>query len=275
MFNKKYLTLFIGKNSIEPGFVTTSREPVLEEFESIPYTLETLTDTLTQIRSFSHKTPRCILSEELVYVTSFTLPKTTTVDREHIIRIAEESIPENLKETPWDFQSLAYKTQISETATLVEVAIITSTFAKAFAPAIQASSLDFQLIVPESCALASSMSTLEGVSLIIEVRGATCLFVATESGMVWSTYVGQNLTATDAAKFITFISKNKGLILKRIVFSHCDEEFVASLQTLLTDQYEYLHQDISAAINTTLLPFAGKDEEILNIDISAKRQQST
>lgn len=100
-----------------------------EGLEAISYTPETLVSALTQIRNSSKKAVRCVLGEELVYVTSFSLPKTTEINREKVLHIAEKSIPENLKDTAWDFQTLEYnETPISETTTMIQIAVVEKVF---------------------------------------------------------------------------------------------------------------------------------------------------
>lgn len=226
MFSKKYLTLFIGKNIIDFGVITSSQTPSFEGLEAISYTPETLVSALTQIRNSSKKAVRCVLGEELVYVTSFSLPKTTEINREKVLHIAEKSIPENLKDTAWDFQTLEYnETPISETTTMIQIAVVESLFTKNFINALSTNGILPELILPESCALAHLVSDLEGVSVIVEVNRENVLFIAAEKGGVWATYVSSHGDiSTNLVNFIEFLSQKKERKINRIILSRCDEK---------------------------------------------------
>lgn len=270
MFDRKYLILFIGKHFIDPGFVTASREPLFEGIEALPYAPETLGQTLAQIRSFSRKTIRVVLSEELVSVTSLSFPKETKITRELVMRTTEESIPEDLKATEWDFQTLHYReTHISETEVTVEVAVVAGVFASNLKQAMQETKLTFECVIPESCALAGLVSHFEGISLIVEADRESTLFVAAEEGGVWATYVKSGACdMSDLQGFIEFLDTKKEKKAARIILSRCTEEFAASLSPLVAEGYELFSDNLNPLIGVALQKkISGKDEAVLNLDM--------
>ncbi len=269
MFDKKYLTLFVGKASIVPGLVTMKNGVLFEEQETISYTSETLEGILTQIQSLSKRPVRVVLSEELVYVTSFLIPKTSKITREQVVQMAENSIPENLTGTAWDFQTLHYnQIHASETSTIVEVAVVTAPFAKLFAGALKTSSLSVECVIPESCALALLIAHLEGISLIVEASQGGALLVAAEKGAVWATYIKYGACEpADLEDFIKFVAKKNAAKIERVILSHGTEELALSLQPI-TSQYELLVENLNPLAGVALQKkITGKDEEVLNIDM--------
>lgn len=188
MFSKKHPALFISSGFIEPGNVTVSRELLFEGSEALPYDREMFHQTLSQVLASPHKKARIVLSEELVYVTTLLFPAGTKLTRELVRSRAEETIPEDLRATAWDFRTMHYKETIGEAGgILVQVAVVEGGFSGILSKTLVEQDFSVEAILPESSVLASLVADKEGVTVIVEQDRERTLFIACESNLVLST----------------------------------------------------------------------------------------
>lgn len=276
MFSKKRFVIFISKQFIEPGFVTLGRNPSFEGGEAFQYTKETLADGLKKIQTISKEKMRIVLSEELVYVTELSFPHGTVITRELVQEKAEEVIPEDLKQTEWDFQTLHYKEKTKDAdVILVQVAVIEKSFSESFRQALVVTPLSIEAIYPESYVLANLEREESEVVIIIEQDRELTVLCAVLDGFVVATRVKKDaITTEDVKVFINFLSVYKGKSPKKIFLSHCGEENL--LEDLSLEGYEVIAKDYNPLVGAALLEkISGKDEEILNIDIFSLIEKKT
>ena len=268
MFSKKRFVVFISKQFIDPGFVTIGSEPFFDGGEAFRYTKETLADGLKKIQTISKEKMRIVLGEEFVYVTELSFPHGTTITRELVREKAEEVIPENLKQTEWDFQTLHYKEKTKDTDTiLVQVAVIEKSFSESFRQALAVTPLSIEAIYPESYVLANLEIEESEVVIIIEQDRELTVLCAVLDGFVVATRVKKDaITTEDVRGFLSFLSTYKGKSPKKIFLSHCGEENL--LKDLSLEGYEVRVKEYNPLVGAALLEkISGEDEEILNIDI--------
>lgn len=270
MWNQTRYTLFIGKNFIDPGFVTLRKEPIFESGDPLAYTLETLPDVLSQLQAASSKRIRIVLAEELVYVVGLTFPVDFSLTRTLIQEKAAESIPEDLQSTEWDFQTIAYaKKSETDKETLVQVVVVKKTFAEAFKQALRVTPLPIECILPESYLLAQAAASLDGVSVIVTLGRETVLFSTVERGFVIATSIKTGeVKPDDLASFLDFVTIQKLKKVERVIFSRFSPEAVEPFQTLVEERCELVVADYNPSVIAAVQKkISGRDETVLNIDI--------
>ncbi len=270
-FSKKIYTLFISRRFIDPGIVTLRREPSFEGQEAIEYDQETFADAIRQVSErFPFKKIRIVLGEDLVYVTDLSFPVGTTITRDLVRQRAEESVPESLRETDWDFKTMRYaKKRETETETVVQVAVVEGVFSRNFHQALERYPLRIESVLPESYVYAILESPCECVAVIVEQGRESVVLCAVEDGLVLATDVRKECSVRDLSDFIVFIADKKEKKIDRIVLSHLDEEHIAALKTFAEERgYECLVKEHNPLIGVALQEKVfGKDEEILNINV--------
>lgn len=268
IFAKKRYVLFVGKNFIDSGLVILKNEPVFDGNEAIPYTSETFPEVLRQIKSLSKgRKIRVVLSEELVYVTEISFPVDTRITRTLVEERAQASVPEDLRETDWDFQTLHYTEKQKSEGTTVQVAVVERNFSQAFHAALHEVSLPIESIMPESYVLASLERDAEGISVIAEADRESVVFSAVEGGFVLATCVKKNGDIQkDLADFLAFVAEKREKKSDRIIFSHLGEIPPEFLGKFAEEGYECIERDYNPLIGATLqTKISGKDEDVLNI----------
>lgn len=273
MFSRKHPVLFISKGFIEPGQVTVARELRFEGGEAVPYTLPTLHQALQQIPGLARQSVRLVLSEELVYVAALSFSKKTKLTREVVRVRAEETIPEDLRTTEWDFRTMRY-VKHSETAesVSVQVAVIEHSFARALETALQTSAFSVASILPESYVLASFEKNAAGVTVIVEQDREGVLLVAALGGFVLLTSVKPELLSDKAVveRFLSFVEE-KGEKVVRVIGSHLADATV--LQSLQEKGYVCLEQSYNPLLGAFAEKVSGKDENVLNLNVFSKRSE--
>lgn len=270
MFSKKRFVIFISKQFIDPGFVTLGETPLFEGGEAFSYTKETLAESLKKIKEISKGKIRIVLGEELVYVAELSFPNKTIITRELVQKKTEEIIPEDLKQTEWDFQALQYKEKSKDTREIVvQVAVIEKSFSDSFRQALITNPLPIESIYPESYVLANLESGATGVSVIIEQDRGLSVLCAVEDGFSIASRVQKEAVMIEDVKvFIDFLLSYKGKKIERIIFSHFSEEVMTPFLNLADEGYTVLAKDYNPLVGAALQEkISGKDEDILNIDI--------
>jgi len=215
------------------------------------------------------------LSEELVYVSVLSFPKGTMITREFIQGKIQEIIPEDLKQTEWDFQTLSYKESEKEEFTLVQGTVIEKTFSENFRLALDESPLSIESIIPESYALACLEKGRGGVFVIIEKDREMTVFSAIENGHSLISYMKKTaLLPQDLKTFLDFLASHKEKKAERLIFSHFEESELVPFQQLFHEEYDIESKDYNPLIGAGLQEkISGKDEAILNITFSPSSEK--
>lgn len=266
LFPKKRYTLFIGKDRIDPGLVVLDDQPVFYADEAYAYTPETFAQVLAGIGRLAHgRKARIVLGEELVYVTELRLPAGTVLSRDLVRQEAEASIPEDLRATDWDFQSVRYAAKPREDGRIaVQVAVIRSDFSRVFREALSGSGLRAECAVPESSALATLIPSIGVLSVVVSANGSATVLVALCDGSVIASETTQMLTLEDIEAFIAFAERRSEKTLARLIFSGAD----AALSSRPSESF-VLNPLIGAVLEERV---SGDDEAVLNLIIpQAKR----
>jgi hypothetical protein len=266
MFSKKHPALFISSGFIEPGTVTLSRELLFEGNEALPYNRETFPGIFKRALAVSDKGARIVLSEELVYVTTLLFPADTKLTRELVRSRAEETVPEDLRTTAWDFRTMRYRELTgTEGETLVQVAVIEGSFSDMLSTVFSEQDFSVEAIFPESSVLASLVAMKSGVTVIMEQDRERTLFIACESDLVLSTQTKEGVSTYPSLKaFLMFVSGVLEKKIETIVLSHVDD--VQLKEALEKDGYAYEEQSLNPLLGAFFLKVSGRDESVLNLN---------
>ena len=267
MFSKKHPALFISSGFIEPGTVTLSRELLFEGSEALSYSKETFPGILKQALAVSDQGARIVLSEELVYVTTLLFPAGTKLTRELVRSRAEETVPEDLRTTAWDFRTMRYQELTgTEGGILVQVAVVEGSFSDMLSTVLAERGFAVEAILPESSVLASLMAMKSGVTVIVEQDRERTLFIACESNLVLSTQTKKGASEYPSLKaFLMFVSGVLEKNIETIVLSHVDDALLK--EALEKDGYAYEEQSLNPLLGAFLLKVSGRDESVLNLNI--------
>lgn len=269
-FKKHFFVSFISKHFIDSGYITVGKKILFEGAEAFEYTEETFSETFKKIGEVSKGKVRIVLSEELVYVTELSFPSGTRITRDVVLEKAEQSIPEDLRKTAWDFQTLHYAEKSKEKGEiLVQVAVIEKSFSDIFRAALTTNPLAIESIFPESYVFANFEKEEAGVAVIVAQNRESVLICAVEDGFAIVTRVEEGgITIDKVREFLQFLSLSKGKKAERIIFSRFTEEDFSLFLPLADEGYEILARDYNPLIGAALhKKVTGKDEDVLNIDI--------
>jgi len=263
MFSDQHSALFISRGYIEPGRVTLLPE-IFEGLPALSYSPETFASTLAGIPELVGSV-RLVLAEELVYVTTLTLPKGTAVTRELIRRRAEEKIPEDLRHTSWDFRTMQYVAEPEESEGItVQVAVVEEHFGTMLQKALSQASFRVESILPESYVLASFEATEAGMTLIIEQNRESVLLVAAQSGSVLHTTLVSGMVRTEEVEaFLSFVMSESGRAVERITLSHISGDHL--IQALCARGYVCFERSYNPLLGAFTEKISGKDDMVLNL----------
>lgn len=271
MFSHEYLVVFISKQSIDARCVTMGRDISADALFASAYTGETLADILRKIADLSKgRRIRVVLSDDLVYVTGFSVPPEIKVTRELMREKAEESVPEHLQKTDWDFLALQYgKKQKKDAETLVQVAVVQKSFSESFHQALNTSLLHIESILPMSFVFANAERSANGVSVIIEQHEGLTTLCGVEEGLVIATHIEHGVATLQGLKeFLHFLSAYKGRKVEGIMLSHCPDLWREFFEQLSLEGYTVEVKDYDVFILAALQEkISGRDEDVLNIDM--------
>lgn len=267
MFSKKIPTLFISRNFVEPGLVTLASTPLFDGSEALPYTRETLGAVLARIPFLKGKSVRMVLSEELVYVTALSFPRGTKLTREAVRIKAEETIPEDLRATDWDFRTMHYvKHGETEEQTLVQVAVIERGFTAELEAALHTQAFTVESILPESYVLAAFEAHEAGVTVIVEQDRENILLTACEAGLVFATEIKKGeITGEEVSQFLSFASDRSTKKVERVLFSHL--ETTVCLEAVKASGFSCEERSYNPLFGATLEKASGKDATVLNLNV--------
>ncbi len=277
MFSHEYFVVFISKQFIDARRVTIGSDISVDALFASAYTRETLADAFRKIGELTKgEKIRVVLNEEGVYMTGLVLPSDTKVTRELVLQKAEESIPEHIQKTDWDFRTLQYtQKRKKDEETLVQIAVVEKSFSERLHRALTASPLRIESAVPMSFVFANAEKVALGVSVIIEQYQEVTTFCGVEEGFVIATHTEHEvLTPERLQEFLHFLSVYKGKTAQRIILSHCAHLASDSVREISPEKCEVIVKDLDVFISAAIQEkISGRDEDVLSIDLSSATEQ--
>ncbi|MEK7534019.1 MAG: LytR C-terminal domain-containing protein [Patescibacteria group bacterium] len=267
MFTNKKSVIFITKSKITVSDVVLGDKPnekIIGQFGWTPYTLD---NVLLQIKRIIDGTIRILLSEDFVYVVNLSLPSGSILNKDFVLQKAQELIPENLRETTWDFKEIASPLPSSskQLMTTIQVVAVVKTLFEALSKSITKAELQVEAIEPLSYALARFTKQQEKPFLFVYVDTETLLTLAQKEAVL-ATQRLNSLTPTNINQFIIFAKEKFLAEPQNIVF--CGNTNNIDLKEYENLSFKAVIQDISPAISLSYKEdIKGKDEDVLNLGL--------
>lgn len=271
MSSSEKKAVFIGRSFVRVVNVSDKEQSSRAE-KTVSYTKETFTDVLREILS-EEGVFRYILSEELVYVTTLFFPLDIKLTRELVRIAAEESVPEDLQKTEWDFRAMQYvKHQEKEGKNVVQVAVIAHDFSKKLEGVFRAG-VRVESILPESYVLAFLEGHDEDLKVIVRKDQEKMLFLAIKQEVVLHTVVRETTSdpEVDFEKFISFVERASSEKVQRGIISGWKNQGMQSKieeRGLIYSEKEY---DLFSGI--FLESISGRDQQVLNLSVSGGQKK--
>lgn len=259
--------IFIGKGFIQVGVLSGGVEYSSRVETPVSYTEETFIETLKQTLLQSGAS-RIILSEEFVYVTTLLFPPEVPVARERVRTTAEESIPEDLQETEWDFRAMQYvKHQEKEGVHIIQVAVIARDFSKKLEEGLVSGITRIESILPESYVVASVEKQDEDVKIVVKKDQEKVVIIALKQGAVLRTVIQENVVdvVAEFEKFLAFVERETLEKVKHgIISGWNNDELRLKIEEkgLLYSKKEY---DVFRGV--FLESISGQDKQVLNLNV--------
>ncbi|GEM_PF-1720305 len=217
MLFQNQLMLYISKNSISVHKILIGKNPTSTLVTEFSWTPELLPGIINTIRRKVGSKTRIVLSEDLAYVASFSLPASTPNLVEAIKEKAQEQIPDSLDETIWDYKIGSSASKTSQTIP-VQVAALTQAFYTSFSPAFIKAKLAIEVMEPISLALAR-LTAAEPNLHIIAYGSTDSLLMATQHEYVFVTQRVSQITKESLLRFIEIMKTQYAITPLKIIAS--------------------------------------------------------
>lgn len=243
MFEQKTYVLSFSKESLIFSRVTDGKETNATILETIPYTPETLVQTLRTIQKKYTKHVRILLPESFAYTGTLAVPFIEIMERADIQKKAQELIPEDLSNTVWDYSV------ISETAlktTTITLLALVQPFATTLNTALKQAGIVAEVVEPISCTLARGFPQEVSPIVILSAQESSFLAVAVEKGHVIATQTLSMVTSEAVEQFIQFLRTACKKTIQKIVVT--DQTLKASLTTFDKKDIPIIVQSVDLTI---------------------------
>ena len=263
MFNNEKNIIFISKKNITASKVVLGRSPkVITLFKSL-WTNETLTEILIQIIKKIGNNFRLLLSDDLVYITSVSIPFSVLNERQVVLEKVQEYIPEDLNKVLWDFTDITIdkKLEVSKSKTVQVVAYISS-FIENLRTAVKKSGIIIEAAEPVSYSLSRLTNEEKEPQIIVNNQEEDSSLIFCYQGLVFTVESFDNNPNLDQIKtFINYVKSRFDLPLKKIILYGNSEE-------IIIDEYKIEKQNLNPYVSIAYKKdLKGKDERTLNLEI--------
>jgi hypothetical protein len=267
MFENKKLVLFITKSKITVSSVTIGSNPTEKIIGQFDWTPDTLDNALLRIKRITNDNIRILLSEDFVYVVNFSLPSSSPLDRDLVRQKAQPLIPENLRETVWDFKEIL--TPLApfnkSPTTIIQVVAVVKTLFETLSTSIAKVYLHIEAIEPLSYALARFTIQHDKPFLFVYIDEEILLVLAQKEAVL-ATERLNNIDANAINQFTAFTKDKLAIEPQNIVF--CGNTKNINLQQYQNANLKVEIQNISPAISLAYKKdIKGKDKDVLNLGL--------
>lgn len=272
MFNSKKSILYIAKNTLAAVFIENKTE--LVQFKQLQWNDHTLDAALKDIKKEYGKRVRLLLGEDLVYVVSLIIPKSTAINRETVQTLAQEYIPEDLNKTSWDFTELLQTIDAQNVPiVIIQVAAVVQSFFQLITQEIQSVGLEFEAVEPLSYALAYQIrNKVDPVIVLYKTPEKSTVLAMVHRGLILQSEVLQKpLTVKYLQSILNKIQSDYNLIPKILLqIGTTAEEIPADIATL---DIKVETSDINPFVGIAMMEeLRGKDERVMNVELNGYKQ---
>lgn len=263
MFKSKKTIIYLTKNKLRAGFVTTRPPLKATDLIESDWSLENLGQVLAQVKiKLKAKKIRVLVGEELSYVVSLAIPKTEVKEKDAIKLKLQEVIPENLDESVWDFKETAQ----TKDKKIVQVVAFVKSFFEVLSAGLNQAGIEAEAIEPTSLALARLTETEKQPHLIIHKSLEALALVADHGLVVASETFDSQVNLPKIGQLLDFVSRHFNITPAKVILSGDMEGFDTKQLEAKDRQIEQKNLDpmIGLALKQDL---KGKDEEVLNLKV--------
>jgi hypothetical protein len=269
MFQSQRPILFFSEKKIQPATIAGSaKSQKVKLGEEVPWTKETLTKTLLDIKKKFGGPFSAVLDDDLTFTFGVAIPVGTEKEKDFVRMKAAEEIPEEIGEHGWNYKEILERKDKKEK--LAQFVSINNDFYKSFSKAVADSGIKIESVEPMACALARLVSDKPDPTLVIHKTAEKIIILLAERGLVFSTELFETEpTGANIVNFLNFVKEKFGIVPKIVVLS-------GPLKTLSNKTEEFASLKIEANLldvfsgAAMISDAAGKAGEILTVPIIAE-----
>lgn len=266
MFASKKSILFIEKAKITVSLVEVSKKSKRISSQEIPWTPETLEQTLSNIKKITGNSVRILLSDEFVYVTSVIIPSDSISEKDDVKEKIQKLIPEDLNSVFWDFKEvLILKKNKDKELKAIQVICPVKSFFEQLCFALVKNGFEVEAIEPMSYTLAH-LTKQSGRTVLVAYINDPSLLLIQEAGLVVATQLlGNVVTQKDVGTLIAHVKKKFSVIPNVVVVT-------GKTDSVTLKDFESPDRKVEIVSLDPVVGLAqkddvsGKDEHTLNID---------
>ncbi|MBI2049366.1 hypothetical protein HYT32_00420 [Candidatus Roizmanbacteria bacterium] len=257
MFTNKKTIIFLTKSKIKITSVTLGNKPKENVIAESDWNFDNLLGILSKYRKTIGKSVRLLLSEDFVYVVTFSLPFAEVLGRDVIREKAQEFIPENLNETIWDFKEVERKILVSAAVkerygTLSEIII--------------KSGLHIETIEPLSFSFTRLLEKQVDPILFVYLYDKAYLTLAQKDLVLATERLNLPINKEEIKKFILFAKENLKISPRKIIF--CGNTQNLDLKEYEKEGFKIQMQELSPIISLAYKQdVKDKDKKVLNLEL--------
>lgn len=255
MFIHKKSILFITKSKIKITSVSLGARPKEDVIAESDWDSNTLPAILAKYKKAIGNSARLLISEDFVYVIVLSLPSDAVLNKDIVGEKAQGFIPEDLKQTVWDFNKVGKKVQV--VATVKELY-------ENLSRVIAQSGLRIETIDPLSFSLARFTQREVDPILFIFLYDKAYLTLAQKETVLATELLDLPISLQKVKKFILFTKEGYGTSPKKIIFC-------GNTKDLNLKEYEKENitvQELSPTISLAYKEDAkDKNKKVLNLEL--------
>jgi hypothetical protein len=196
--------LYISKNTIE----------IFKKYQKVgelTWTPETLSKTLSQIKSNFSSKFRIILSDHFITVSSLLLPPTDSKKKSQIQSKIQPTIAEDLSQTIWDYKIVAKYNNLN----LVQIIFVSSKFFNIFRTAVQSSQIKVTLLESFSTVVCRFLPAKKLVFLCYQ----DLLLLSFNQTPIFSSVLTKKLSQEDIDNIFAYAKNRFQILPQQVLFS--------------------------------------------------------
>ncbi len=216
MLHSKKQILYIREGFIQPAAASGPlRSPGIEREHEVPWTRETLTETLLDLKKKFGGTFSVILDDDLTFTFGISIPADTKEEKSFVRIKAAEEVPEEIGDSGWDFKEVLGSPD--KKTKIVQFASVDGKFYKDFSKAVQESEIKIASMEPVSCSLARLLAERPEPVLVIHKGPKNLVFLSYHRLVFFVESFDAEPTSKELLKFLEFV-KEKFNVAPKVVF---------------------------------------------------------
>lgn len=265
MFGKKYYVIELTRNELVVGSVKKKKsDSTVVRVERYDWHKDNLSTLFSTVRKKYSSRVKLLLSSDLVYVFTISIPSDVVDPREHVRDVMIKLVPETVDENSWDFKVV----ERSNDSFLVQAFALKQEIYTQIRDAVIESELSIDLVVPTPFSLAQELAKSDAsINLVLYGSGKeTCAMIVGKGLVLASTNLYTTVDEKRISELIKYVEDKYSVKPSKIylvgTFKKLDPESID------IEHYQTAISEISAMVGIVQEDkIRGKDEEVLNLDL--------